>query len=31
MPGRSSSASVNHSVNHKELAPPLTLAMIHPA
>ncbi len=29
MPGRRTRASVNHSDNHKELAPPLTLAMIH--
>ena len=29
MPGCRSSASVSHSVSHSELAPPLTLAMIH--
>ena len=28
MPGRKSSAVVSHSVNHRELAPPLTLATI---
>src|SRR5882672_9504656 len=29
IPGRSSTASVNHSVSHSGLAPPLTLASIH--
>src|SRR5215470_9325405 len=29
MPGRNSSASVSHSVNHSEFAPPLTLAITH--